>query len=224
MTFSPLGRFNPAAPLNAAALAEARAFAAKLPSVPHGAIDRIYGHWTVGHYNQDFNDYNGAVRYDGKAFHLDVVGDPRDNAIGVNDNTPHYHTYERNTGSFGISTDDMAGADEHNFGSEPVTVMTLEFLCAGVAAVAKKYEIDLAGTSTRSPYAGEPTFLTHAEAADRPGSPAQYPPYGPGSTSERWDLASFVAFPAGLSATAATAKICGDALRARAHAYKAALR
>jgi hypothetical protein len=223
MTFNPLGRFDTKAPLVAAAIAEARAFAAKLPAVPRGAIDRIYGHWTVGHYNQNFGDYNGAVRFDGKRFHLDVVGDPRDNAIGVNGNEPHPHTFHRNTGAFGFATDDMAGATEHDFGPEPLTVMTLEYLCAGVAAVARAYGIDLSGTSTRSPFAGEPTFLTHAEAADRPGSPAQYAPYGPGSTSERWDLASFVPFPAGLSATGATAKICGDALRARAHAYKAAL-
>ncbi len=218
--FNPLGKFDPRAPLNQAAVTEARVFAAKLPPVPHGALDRIYLHWSVGHYNQNFNDYNGAVRYDGHAFHLDVVGDPRDNAIGVNGNEPHPHTYHRNTGAFGFCTDDMAGATEHNFGPEPVTVTTLEFLCAGVAAVARVYGIDLSGTSTRAPYAGEPTVLTHAEAADRPGSPPQYAPYGPASTSERWDLASFVAFPAGLNATGATAKICGDALRARAHLYK----
>jgi hypothetical protein len=223
VTFNPLGSFDVNAPLNQAALAGARAFAAQLPAVPHGAIDRIYGHWTVGHRDQNFGDYNGAARFDGMNFHLDIVGDPRDNAIGVNDNEPHPHTYHRNTGAFGFATDDMAGANEHDFGPEPVTIATLEWLCAGVAAVAHAYGIDLSGTSTRAPYAGEPTFLTHAEAADRVGSPPQYAAYGPASTSERWDLASFVAFPAGLNATGATAKICGDALRARAHAYKVAL-
>jgi hypothetical protein len=225
MAFNPLGTFDPAAPLNAGALAEGDAFAAKLPPVPAGALDRIYVHWTVGHYEQDFEDYNGSVNFDVKStkFSLHVVGDPRDNARGVNDNDPHSHTYRRNTGAFGIATDDMIGANEHNFGPEPLTMMTLEYLCAGIAAVGKVYGIDVNGTSTRAPYAGEPNVLTHAEAADRRGSPPQYAAYGPASTSERWDLASFVALPAGLKATGETARACGDALRARAHLYKVAL-
>ncbi len=224
MAFNPLGSFDPGAPLDPDALAEGKAFAAKLPSVPAGSIDRIYAHWTVGHYGQDFSDYNGSVRFDTvtKKFSLDIVGDPRDNARG-HTNPPHSHTFHRNTGAFGISTDDMIGANEHNFGPEPLTMMTLEFLCAGIAAAGKVYGIDANGTSVHSPYAGEPNVLTHAEAADRTGSPPQYAAYGPASTSERWDLASFVAFPAGLRATGDTAKACGDALRQRAHLYKVAL-
>ncbi len=225
MAFNPLGNFDPAAPLNADALAEARAFLAKLPDVPAGALERIYAHWSVGHYNQDFDDYNAAVRYDGQHFHLDICGDPRDNAIGVNNNPTHSHTYMRNTGAFGISTDDMAGATEHDFGPEPVTLMALEFLCAGIAAAARKYGVDVSGTSARAPYAGEPTMLTHAEAANRVGNPVQYSAYGPKPIGdvERWDLASFVATPDGVDISADTATTCGDALRTRTHAYKVAL-
>lgn len=221
--FSPLGKFVPTAPLNEEALEEGRSLLARLPEVPPGAIDRLYGHWTVGHYNQNFSDYNIAVRYDGQSFHLDIVGDPQDNARNVNSTPAHAHTYMRNTGALGICTDDMAGATENDFGPEPVTLMTLEYLCAGIAAAAKCYDIDLNGLSTRGPYAPEPNFLTHAEAGDRVGSPAQYRPYGPASTSERWDLSSFVAFPPGQHATGATAYACGSALRIRAHAYKEAL-
>lgn len=217
--FNPLGNFSVRAPLNAGALEEGRSLHRMLPRVPALALDRLYGHWTVGHYAQNFDDYNIAVRYDGSAFHLDIVGDPRDNARGVNDNAVHSHTYMRNTGALGICTDDMAGATENDFGPEPVTLLTLEYLCAGIAAAAKVYGIDLLGFSTRDPYAREPNFLTHAEAADRVGSPAQYDAYGPASTSERWDLASFVAFPAGQHATGQSAYTCGSALRMRAHLY-----
>lgn len=223
MPFNPLGAFNPAAPVDQGALAEGRRYAAALPACPPHSLRRIYGHWTVGHFGQDFPDYNGSVSFDGTHFHLHIPHDPRDNAIGVNNNAPASHTFHRNTGAFGIATDDMVFANEHNFGPEPLTMAALEYLCAGVAAVALKYGIDLTGTSTDAPYAGEPTFLTHAEAADRPGVPPQYAAYGPGSTSERIDLASFVPAPAGESFTAQTATACGNALRQRAHLYKLAL-
>ncbi|HWT07079.1 MAG TPA: hypothetical protein VN224_15045, partial [Xanthomonadales bacterium] len=136
MPFNPLGTFDPAAPLDAGALAEGNAFAAKLPHVPAGAIDRIYVHWTVGHFGTDFDDYNGSVNFDKvkEKFSLHIVGDPRDNARGVTSNPVHSHTFHRNTGAFGIATDDMIGATEHNFGPEPLTMMTLEYLCAGIAA------------------------------------------------------------------------------------------
>lgn len=223
MSWNPLGSFQSMAPVNQGVIALARQFRLHLPSVPRGAISRIYGHWTVGHYSEDFPDYNGSVKFANQHFYLDVDGDPRDNAVGVNNNPEHSHTYRRNTGAFGISTDDMFGANEHNFGPEPLTMMTLEYLCAGIAAVATVYDIDLQGKSTEGPYAGEPNFLTHAEAADRPGNPAQYAAYGPGSTSERIDLSGFVPAPPGESFTAETALICGNALRRRAHLYKLAL-
>jgi hypothetical protein len=117
----------------------------------------------------------------------------------------------------------MVGATTTNFGPEPVTKLMIEYLCAANAAVAKKYGIDLSGLSTHAPYTGEPTLLTHAEAADRVGSPQQYSAYGPGATSERWDLASLVALPQGVSLSDAMAKATGDAIRARSHLYKAAL-
>lgn len=221
MTFNPLGKFVATAPINPAIVAAAEDLFDRLPTCPANTVQRLYGHWTVGHYGQDFPDYNISVRYDGAHFSLDIVGDPRDNAIGVNQNAVHSHTFHRNTGALGISTDDMVFANEHDFGPEPLTMMTLEYLCAGIAAAAAKYRIDLHGVSMQGPFAGEPTFLTHAEAANRPGYPPQYANYF--ITGERWDLASFVALPAGVVLTADMATACGNALRARAALIKAAI-
>jgi hypothetical protein len=223
MAFDPLGNFDTTAALDAGALAEGRRYLEALPHCPPDTLRRIYAHWTAGHFGQDDPKYNGSVRFDGQHFHLDIPHDPRDNAIGVNDNEEASHTFMRNTGAFGITTDDMVFATEHDFGPEPLTMLALEYLCAGIGAVAAKYGIDIGGTSTHAPYAGEPNVLTHAEAGDLPGNPAQYDRYGPGSTSERIDLASFVPAPDGEAFTAETATACGNALRDRAHRYKVEL-
>jgi hypothetical protein len=192
-------------------------YADLLPSCPDGTILAGYWHWTVGHSDQDFPDYNGAVAYDGKNFGLHIPHTPLDNANGVNEAS---HTWLRNTGAFGFATDDMVFASEHDFGPEPLTIATLWWLCAGSAAVSKKYGIDVAGTKQSANYEsgrynGEPTWLTHAEAAVRGGSPPDpaWYNYGPSGTCERWDLSVFTPLPSGLVATDAMATICGNALR-----------
>lgn len=221
MSFDPLGTFDPAALIAPVLVDGARNYADALPYCPPNSLVGGYWHWTVGHKGQDFPDYNGAVRIapDG-SFHLDVPHDPRDNAIGVNNNAPAAHTWLRNDGAFGFATDDMVFGDEHDFGPEPLTIATLWWLCAGSAAVSKKYGLDLAGTKQSityesGRYSGEPVWLTHAEAAVRGGDPAdpQWYNYGPSGTVERWDLSVFVPLPSGLVATDAMATICGNALR-----------
>jgi hypothetical protein len=223
-TFDPLGKFDPNGDLNPEVIVEAKALLHDLPAVPSGTIDRIYCHWTVGHWNQDFLDYNVCVGFDGTRFHLRIAGSPSDNARGVNDNPVHSHTYMRNTGAVGIATDDMVFATTTDFGPEPLTLMTLEFLCGGVAALAIKYNVDLQGLSTRAPFAHCPTMLTHAEAGDRVGNPYQYAQYGPNpGTNERWDLSTFVPLPPGVELTEEMATTCGNALRQKSHRYKVAL-
>lgn len=221
MQFSPLGKFNPDAPLSEGALAAAIALVHELREkhpCPVGSLKRIYKHWTVGHYDQDFNDYNLCLRYANGHFYFDVCGDPRDNAVGVNNNEPHAHTYRRNTGAFGIATDDMAFANEHDFGPEPITLATADWLCAGVAAAAAAYQIDLSVPCYGGPYAGEPASLTHGEAANLPGHPAQYDNYY--VTGERWDWCTMVPFPPGVSNRDIDPGILGSALRKRERAYK----
>lgn len=223
MTFNPLGNFKPDALLNGGVVGAACAFAQELRSrypCPLGSMQRIYRHWSVGHLAEDFPDYNGSLAFSGGHFRYVVTHNPQDNAIGVNQNEPASHTYHRNTGAFGIATDDMVFATTHDFGDEGVTLMAVEFLCAGVSAVAAAYNIDLAAPVAHGPFSGEPAVLTHAEAADRPGSPAQYAPYGPGSTCERWDFATLVPLPEGISLSSEMANMTGAALRTREHAYK----
>jgi hypothetical protein len=218
--FDPLGSFDPAAAIAPELLVGARDYADALPTCPPGSLVGGYWHWTVGHAGQDFPDYNGSVALvDGK-FALHQPHDCRDNAIGVNNNAPASHTWLRNTGAFGFATDDMVFGGEHDFGPEPLTIATLWWLCAGSAAVSKKYGLDVAGTKSSSAYDGgryngEPTWLTHAEAAVRGGNPADpsWYNYGPSGTVERWDLSTFVPLPSGIVVTDAMATVCGNALR-----------
>jgi hypothetical protein len=118
----------------------------------------------------------------------------------------------------------MMGADVHNFGICPVQMHQLEFLCAAAAAFCVKYGVDTNGTvvtgwthtdNDGNPVntAGEHNLLTHAECAVIDAYP-----------SERWDLGSFIPLPAELDLTTAMRSACGDALRARAHLYAAALK
>lgn len=222
LSFNPLGKFVTDAALVDSAITEALRFHGVLPVLPNGSLDHLYDHWTVGHQNQNFTDYNGAIRFDGQHFHMDMPHTPADNAFNYNNNAPAAHTWLRNEGGFGISTDDMVFASENDFGPEPVTLMTLEYLCACNAVVAAKYSIDLSAKTTHSPYADENPLMTHAEAAmigGKPLPPAWYD-YGVTGTCERWDLGSFVALPAGMKVTKDMVITCGDALRTRSHLYK----
>lgn len=226
--FNPLGNFVADAALVDAAVAEALRFHGALPACADGDFDHIYDHWTVGHRNQNFSDYNGSVRFDGQHFHIDISHDPRNNARSTFDSNNYAgHTWLRNTGAFGISTDDMAGASEHDFGDEGVTLTTLEFLCAANAAVALWARIDLSGKTPASagPYANEDPIMTHAIAAMTGGNPAPsaWYDYGITGTGERWDLATFVALPAGVSLTREMAETCEAALRQRSRLYKVGL-
>jgi hypothetical protein len=218
----PLGNFDQNAAVDKTILEAAKKFAASLPDVPAGLLTRGYYHWTVAPMGMCFADYNFEALYDG-SWQLKMTHDPRDNAPGLDNNAVASHTYMRNTGAIGIAITGMdgAGVGVHNFGTDPVTVSGLTWLCAGMAAVCFKYGIDVNGTSGGSPYGGEPNLLTHAEAANRPGNPQQYDNYF--VTGERWDLATFVPLPDGVNLTAEDASTCGNALRKLTHAYKAAM-
>ncbi|GAC1311130.1 MAG: hypothetical protein NVSMB19_25500 [Vulcanimicrobiaceae bacterium] len=216
--FDPLGRFDAHADVIAGVLGKARGLYGRLPSVPAGAISRIYLHWTVGAMGACFDDYNVEALYRHDSWGLEITHDPADNATGVNDNPVASHTYMRNTGAIGVALTGMDGPDVgvHDFGCDPVTVMGLTHLCAAAAAVAKKYAIDVSGLSSGAPYGDEPTILTHAEAAMRVGVPPQYADY----RDERWDLGSFTPLPDGVALTPAMIATCGNALRALSRTYK----
>jgi hypothetical protein len=218
----PLGNFNPSAPVDADILAAARSLYTKITLVPYPLLSRIYLHWSVEAMNCVDASYNIVVNMPSPGhFAISVAADPANQAAGFNSEPESSHTYLRNTGGVGIALDGMDGATEDNFGPDAVTVMGLTYLCAAAGAVAKKYDIDVMGLSTASPYSGEPNVLTHAEAANLCGTPPQYPPYGPEpiGDAERWDLSAFVPGPA----SATTATTCGSALRMLTHAYKIAI-
>lgn len=225
--FNPLGNFDPNAEVNPVIVAAAKKFASSLPTVPAGSLKRLYYHWTVAPMGMCFADYNVEALFANGKWQLKMTHDPRDNAPGLDNNAVASHTYKRNTGAVGIAITGMdgAGVGVHNFGSDPVTVSGLTWLCAGAAALCHAYGIDVSGTSSGTPYGGEPNLLTHAEAANHPGSPQQYTPYGPPpiGTTERWDLASFAPLPSGVELTNDMATICGNALRKLTRTYKLAL-
>jgi hypothetical protein len=230
MAFDPLGGLDPSAPLDAGVLAKAKTLLQSLPAVPAGLLSRIYLHWTVAPFGATFSDYNGEADFESGAWVLKITHDPRDNAPGLNSNPEASHTWHRNTGALGVAIAGMTGATQHDFGPAAVTVAGLEHQCALAAGFAACYGIDALGTvqhgathagDSGDPIdtTGEPTILTHAECASLDG-------YLCGFTSDpdcRWDLGSLVALPAGMSLTKAIVSQCGDALRQRVHAYKAAL-
>src|SRR5271166_1334516 len=163
-------------------------------------IDHIPMHWEVTHIGTDDKAYNATVSlHDGgwKAIY--------DTDAALNMTLPEgsgyaAHTAGRNGHGFGVALAGMLGAAPDNFGAEPIEAHQLEVMCAVVAAVALKYEID-----TMDPQA----VYTHAEAAIRdgyfPGDPAvagmpeSGPPY-------RWDLERFEASAAPLSKEGAVAR------------------
>lgn len=229
MSFNPLGRFDPNAPLNPGIVAKAQAFCDALPQVSDGSILRCYAHWSVSPYTATFSDYNGMAVDGAGSWSLKQTHDPRDNVPGLTDNAVASHTWQRNTGAVGVAIAAMSGADVHDFGAYPVTVAGLDALCACLAAFAKRYNLDASGTVAHGAThdgdngpvntTGEPVIITHAEAAIFDG-------YFCGHTVDsncRWDLASFVALPEGDALTEDMARTCGNALRKRIHAYKLAL-
>jgi hypothetical protein len=226
--FDPLGNFNPSASVDTAILLAAHALADGLPIVPTGDLTRIYLHWSVQGMCSADADYHIVITEKAKGhFAFSNSHDVRDNARSTfNDSGYAAHTFHRNTGGVGIALDGMDGNDvsPFDFGSDGVSVMGLTWLCAAAAAVAFKYEIDISGLSLDSdPFYGEIATLTHGEAADMPGVPAAYDPYGPLSTMERWDLTIFQALPKGEAITQEMVTACGNSLRALAHTYKLAL-
>jgi hypothetical protein len=225
MSFNPIGFFEPGAPLLEEAVAAARAFVPQLPTVPGGSINREYLHWEVEPWDDADPAYNGVVVLRDGKWQMVLSHDPRDQVAGLNDNAPASHTWHRNTGAVGLAIAGMSGASTTDFGPYPVQVHQLEYLCAMAAAFAVKYGIDTAGTvpppgsnhadddGNNVNTTGEHTILTHGECAVIDAYP-----------DERWDLASFVPLPAGLSLTTQMRSQCGDALRERIHLYAAALK
>jgi len=215
--------FNSQMEIPSAALEDFKSFLHLLQlkyPVASGLLNRIYMHWTVSRYCDEFPDYNAEVIILNNKCELVITGNPQDNAPGLNNNPIHSHTWHRNTGAVGISIAGMLGATVDNFGSYAPTEMELLYLCGGVAALGKAYDIDVNGTVSQGSAhldnndqtvntKGEFNVITHGEAAVIDAYP-----------NERWDLGVLEPLPFGVSLTPAMRVTSGNKLRECAHRIK----
>ncbi len=137
-----------------------------------GKIDRIFLHWTAGHYNQAYDDYHVNISHDGNVF-LTCEGLTDDKC----------HTKFHNSRAIGIALDCAVGAALQNafypgkvdFGKEPPTQLQIETLAKVIAILTDALDLEIL----------ESTVTTHAEIANHDG-------YGPTNRSHdgewRWDL------------------------------------
>lgn len=137
----------------------------QLATAANGKINKIYLHWTAGHYHQFFGDYHLNIDNDGAI-------------IATTDDLAEYkeHTWHRNSRAIGICmcccADATAYADGGvDFGTVPPTAMQIDGMAKAVAVLCEELGLDITAD----------TVMTHAEAADSDD-------YGPATTCERWDL------------------------------------
>ena len=142
---------------------------AKMAKAAKGSIDRLYIHWTAGHYDSVFGDY-----------HINITG-AGETYLSTDDLTAVLaHTWHRNTGAIGIAlcccVDATINCDgTFSFGSEPPTDLQIEKTAQVIAVLA-----DVLGLPIDAEH-----VLTHAEVGDLDG-------YGPAEIGtkdfEKWDL------------------------------------
>jgi len=125
-----------------------------------GKINRIFLHWSAGHYSQPFSDYHVNIDYNGEAF------TSVDNLATV-----LHHTWQQNTGAVGVSLMCCYKATPKDLGPEPPTDYHIEGMAQTIAVLCHELELPIDYQHVR----------THAEQADIDG-------YGPATTFERWDL------------------------------------
>ncbi len=140
---------------------------AALARQARGSIDRIYLHWTAGHYTDVYDDYHLNIGPSGELY-LTCKEFTETKA----------HTWHRNTGSIGIALCCAVGATAHNgsdthFGNEPPTALQIETMAQTVAIMTLCLGLEISVL----------TVTTHCEAALFDG-------YGPhsGDPQLRWDL------------------------------------
>ncbi|MEG2765678.1 MAG: N-acetylmuramoyl-L-alanine amidase [Acidaminococcaceae bacterium] len=134
-----------------------------------GKLEKIYLHWTAGHYENLCADY-----------HLNITGKGELYLSTEALTTVLAHTWRRNTGAIGLALcccfDATIQVDgEFDLGSEPPTQLQLEVAAQVLALLTRELKIPLDADHV----------LTHAEIADLDG-------YGPAvrgtADFEKWDL------------------------------------
>lgn len=125
-----------------------------------GYIDRIFLHWSAGHYGQPFADYHICIDKDGEVY---AMTEELTEVLA--------HTWHQNTGSVGIAMLCCAFATTNDLGKEPPTEVQIEVMSQLVAVLCSGLGLPCDTNHVR----------THAEQADIDN-------YGPATTFERWDL------------------------------------
>jgi hypothetical protein len=126
-----------------------------------GIVDRVFIHWTAGHYGQFFDDY-----------HINIDGDGSAYASTLDFTERKSHTWRQNTGSIGIALCCAYNATTNDLGNEPPTQEQVESVAQVIAVICEGLGLPCDYNYVR----------THAEQAD-------IDEYGPATTCERWDLA-----------------------------------
>lgn len=132
-----------------------------------GKIDTIYLHWSAGRYETAFNDY-----------HINIDGEGIYKTHHDSFTVKLSHTYQRNTGSIGVSINACYNATFNNFGSYPPTEAQITSLATVTAVLC--CELNLTCDIQH--------VMTHAEAADNMDGRTGLVFYGPANGCERWDL------------------------------------
>ena len=131
-----------------------------------GREPKIYMHWSAGHYNTVFDDYHINITADGTLYLTGNLSDLK------------AHTYHRNTGAVGVSMCCAYGANTSDLGDEPPTAAQIEAMAQAVEAIADGLWLTI----------DMEHVMTHGEAADNVDGIYASEPYGPQTTTERWDL------------------------------------
>lgn len=134
-----------------------------------GQIDKIYLHWSAGHYNQSHTE----------SYHICIDGAGQ-LWTDVYDLTEHRdHTWLRNSRAIGISINGCWDAiSPTNMGTEPPTEAQIYALSYVVALLCVQIGIPL----------DIQHVMTHNEAADCLDGEYPHAPYGYRNSCERWDL------------------------------------
>ena len=134
----------------------------------NGRLPKIYLHWSAGNYSQFWDDYHIQIDFDGKVY---VPNDVEMSDVLAG-------TWQRNSGSIGISLLCAVGANTENLGQQPPTAKQIEMCAQVIATVADALDLSIWKTYV----------LTHGEAADNEDAIYPHEPYGPKNGCERWDL------------------------------------
>lgn len=121
-----------------------------------GRDPKIYLHWTAGRYNTLYEDYHINIKGDGSIF---VSTDDFSEVLN--------HTWERNTGSIGVTLCCGYGAGSNGLGDYPPTSVQIEVMAQVIAVLCDALGLTIS----------KQNVLTHGEAANNEDGLHVHEPY-----------------------------------------------